>query len=150
VKGFLLDTNVIAMLSPQRGAAPARFRDWIATTAAQDRLFLSAVTIHEIEKGIALLENKGATARAASLRAWLDGLAAMYGERVLPVDVHVAMVSGRLEARAVSAGFSPGASDAMIAGTAEANNLIVVTANTRHFAPFGIAMTSPVEVVAEM
>lgn len=59
------------------------------------KLFLSVVTIHEIEKGIALLEHKGATAKAAALKLWLAGLVATYDDKIIGVDAHVAAVAGR-------------------------------------------------------
>ena len=66
LSGFLLDTNVISMLSPSRAEASAHFLEWLERMDGEGRIFLSAVTIHEIEKGIALLEHKGATAKAAA------------------------------------------------------------------------------------
>jgi predicted nucleic acid-binding protein len=68
VSGFLLDTNVVSMLSPSRVEATADFSDWLERIDREGRLFLSVVTIHEIEKGITLLEHKSATAKAAVLR----------------------------------------------------------------------------------
>ncbi len=65
MSGFLLDTNVISMLSPSRVEAPNTFLEWLERADAEGRVFLSVVTIHEIEKGIALLDSKGATAKAA-------------------------------------------------------------------------------------
>ncbi len=67
MSGFLLDTDVISMLSPARAEASARFLDWLERMDGEGRLFLTAVTIQEIEKGIALLEHKGAAANAAGL-----------------------------------------------------------------------------------
>lgn len=68
MSGFLLDTNVISMLSPSAPDAPAAFLAWLERMDGEGLIFLSAVTVHEIEKGIALLDHKGATARAAALR----------------------------------------------------------------------------------
>jgi predicted nucleic acid-binding protein len=65
--GFLLDTDVISMLSPVRNTVPALFLDWLEQMDRENRVFLSVVTIHEMEKGIALLDSKGATAKAADL-----------------------------------------------------------------------------------
>lgn len=112
------------------------------------KLFLSVVTIHEIEKGIALLEHKGATAKAAALKLWLAGLVATYDDKIIGVDAHVAAVAGRLEAEAGSKGYDPGMADAIIAGVAAANALHIVTRNTRHFLPFGVPTWSPEEAAA--
>jgi predicted nucleic acid-binding protein len=67
----LLDTNVVSMLAPSRGEATPDFLGWLERMDADGRLFLSVVTVHEIEKGIALLAQRGAAAKAASLTAWL-------------------------------------------------------------------------------
>ena len=139
----MLDTNVISMLSPSRAEASTRFLDWLERMDGEGRIFLSVVTIHEIEKGIALLENKGAAAKAASLRVWLSGLVATYDDKILGADASAAALGGQLEAKAISAGHDPGMADATVAGIAKANDLIVVTLNTKHFVPFGVSVASP-------
>ncbi len=145
MSGFLLDTNVISMLSPLRTEAPADFIDWVDRTDADGRLFLSVVTIHEIEKGITLLEHRGAGAKASSLKVWLAGLVAAYDDKIIPVDTAVAALAGQLEAKAIAAGHDPGMADATIAGIAKAHDVIVVTRNTRHFQVFRIRALSPEE-----
>jgi len=139
----LLDTNVVSMLVPSRAEASARFLDWLDRMDGEGRIFLSVVTIHEIEKGIALLEHKGAAAKAASLRVWLSGLVTTYDDKILGTDAAAAALAGRLEAKAISAGHDPGMADATVAGIAKANDLVVVTFNTKHFVPFGVGVTSP-------
>lgn len=145
MSGFLLDTDVISMLSPSRAEASARFLDWLERMDGEGRLFLPVVTIHEIEKGIALLEHKGAAAKAAGLKVWLKGLAATYDDKIIPFDASAAALAGQLEAKAISGGHDPGMADAIIAGIAKAHNLVIVTRNTRHFLPFGANMLSPDE-----
>src|SRR3546814_5617388 len=83
---------------------------------ADGRLFLSVVSIHEIEKGIALLDHKGATTKAASLKAWLSGLVSTYDDKIIGFDAKAAAIGGRLEAKALAAGNDPGMADAVIAG----------------------------------
>ena len=114
---------------------------------AKGRVFLSVVAIHEIEKGIALLEHKGATAKAAGLKVWLAGLVATYDDKIIPLDATAAAFAGQLEAKAISAGHNPGMADAIVAGIAKAQDLMIVTHNTRHFLPFGVAVSSPDEAV---
>lgn len=147
MSGFLLDTNVISMLSPSRAEASAPFIEWLERVDSQGRVFLSVVAIHEIEKGIALLEHKGATAKAAALRVWLAGLVASYDDKIIPVDVSAAALAGQLEAQAIAAGHDPGMADASIAGIAKAQGLVIVTHNTKHFLPFGIGVATPGEAV---
>lgn len=141
---YLLDTNVVSLLSPSRLPATGLIA-WPDTTEETSEFFLSIVTVHEIERGIVLLERKGATAKASGLRRWMDGLFARYDYRILPIDATVSALSGKLEAEAIAAGHSPGMADALIAGTARAHDLTVVTLNLRHFEPFGIRlMAAPV------
>ncbi len=143
MSGYLLDTNVISMLSPSRAEASADFVGWLERMDADGRLFLSVVTIHEIEKGIALLEHKGATTKAASLKVWLSGLVATYDDKIISVDAVTAALAGQLEAKAMSAGHHPGMADAMIAGIAKAHDVVIVTRNTKHFQVFGVEVLSP-------
>ncbi len=142
---YLLDTNVISMLAPSRNEASPAFLDWLERMDAEGKLFLSVVTIHEIEKGVALLEHKGATAKAAKLKVWLAGLVANYDDKILAVDRAAAALGGQLEALALSAGHDPGMADATIAGIAKAHDLIIMTGNTKHFQVFGVAVVSPEE-----
>jgi predicted nucleic acid-binding protein len=76
VSGYLLDTNVVSLLSPSRAQASDQFLEWLELADGEGRVFLSVVTIHEIAKGVALLDSKGASAKAAGLRVWLAGLIA--------------------------------------------------------------------------
>jgi len=145
LSGFLLDTNVISMLSPSRAEASGRFLEWLERVDSEGRVFLSVVAIHEIEKGIALLEHKGATAKAAGLKVWLAGLVATYDDKILSLDASAAALAGQLEAKAISAGHDPGMADATIAGIAKVQDLVVVTQNTKHFASFGIGVATPDE-----
>jgi hypothetical protein len=142
LSGFLLDTNVI---SPSRAEASARVLEWLERMDGEGRIFLSAVTIQEIEKGSALLERKGAAAKEAGLRVWLSGLIATYDDKILGLDASAAALAGQLEAKAISSGHHPGMADAIIAGIAKAHDLLIVTLNTKHFPPFGIGVASPDE-----
>lgn len=143
MSGFLLDTNIVSMLSPARAEASSNFLLWLERCDREGRLFLSVVTLHEIEKGVALLEHRGATAKAAGLKIWLAGLVAAYADRIFPVDAAAAVLAGRLEARALAGGHAPGMADALVAGVAQRHELIVVTRNLKDFLPFGVAVASP-------
>lgn len=137
------------MLAPSMSEASADVLTWLDRMDGDGRLFLSVVSIHEIEKGIALLDHKGATAKAASLKAWLSGLVSTYDDKIIGFDAPAAAIAGRLEAKALAAGHDPGMADAVVAGIAAAHDLVVVTRNTKHFLPFGIAVLSPDEAAAE-
>ena len=135
------------MLSPARAESSARFLQWLEHADSEGWVFLSVVAIHEVEKGIALLEHKGATAKAALLKVWLAGLVATYDEKILPVEAAAAALAGQLEAAAMSAGHNPGMADATMAGIAKLRNLMIITHNTKHFLPFGVGVVTPDEAV---
>jgi predicted nucleic acid-binding protein len=144
VNGFLLDTNVLSMFSPLRSAhLPAAFGEWRDRQTRANAIYLSAMSVHEIEKGAHLLLLKEATRQASVIQMWLLGLTAGFGDSILPLDAGVATLSGQLEALAISSGHSPGAADAVIAGTAKAHDLTVITHNVKHFLPFAIPVISP-------
>lgn len=145
MSGFLLDTDVVSLLSPSRAQASPGFLGWLDRADGEGLVFLSVVTVHEIAKGVALLEGKGATTKAAGLKIWLAGLLAGYGERIIGLDGPAATLSGRLEATAILAGHAPGMADALIAGIAQSRGLVVVTRNARHFRSFGIRTVTPDE-----
>jgi toxin FitB len=94
LSGFLLDTNVISILAPSKAEASGDFLTWLDRMDGDGRLFLSVVSIHEIEKGIALLDHKGATAKAASLKAWLNGLVSTYDDKIIGVTTKAAAMAG--------------------------------------------------------
>ncbi len=133
------------MLSPARVDASARFLDWLERVDREGRIFLSVVAIHEIEKGIALLEHKRATAKAAGLKIWLAGLVTTYDDKIIPIDAAAAALAGQLEAKAIAAGHDPGMADAALAGIASAQGLTIITYNTKHFLPFGVGVATPDE-----
>jgi predicted nucleic acid-binding protein len=118
VSGYLLDTDVLSLLSPGRPDVPEGFEAWVEAQERAGQIYLSAVSIQEIEKGIRRLEAKGHVQKARALEAWVRPLVIRLGSFILPVDAEVARVSGGLEAKAIAEGANPDASDAMIAGTA--------------------------------
>lgn len=146
MSGHLLDTNIVSMLSPSATQAPQAFLDWLDRADAAGQLFLSVVTIHEIEKGIARLEQKGAASKAAALKMWLMGLVTTYEDKILSINAIAASFGGQLEAKAAASGDNPGLADAAIAGIAKAHDLMIVTANTKDFVPFGVGLVSPDDV----
>lgn len=146
MSGFLLDTNAISAFAPSRSKPSQAFATWMDEQERSDSIYISAVTIHEIRKGIRLLEQRGATAKAEVLGIWLLGLISVYSDNILPLDAAVAQISGELEAVALSAGHAPGAADAMIAGTAKAHGLTVITNNLKDFSPFSVAAQSPDQI----
>ena len=146
MSGYLLDTDVLSLLSPGRVNVPEGFAVWVEAQERAEQIYLSAVSIHEIEKGIRRLEAKGNVQKARALEVWVRPLVTRLADFVLPVDAEVARLSGALEAKAIAEGANPGASDAMIAGTAAFHGLTVVTRNLRHFRAFGIGVMGVEEI----
>ena len=96
--GYLLDTNAISILAPAPGAQDAvrshvvRFRTWVREHDGQ--LFLSAITLAEIQAGISQLERKGSARRAAALAHWLSAILELYDSRTLSFTSSAALEAG--------------------------------------------------------
>ena len=137
---FLVDTNVVSAAAP----APARASDLVEWMDRRSRdLFVSAVTIAEIEDGISKAAREGASAKARALGAWLEALLHLYSDKVLSFDVDIARVCGRLSDRARAAGQNPGFAELIIGATAAHHGLTLLTRNVRHFASLGVAIVDP-------
>jgi toxin FitB len=142
---YLVDTNIISVGSPTWEAAPPALVSWMEENSAD--LYLSAVTIAEVEDGIAKLRREKAARKADGLSAWLDALLHLYGERILAFGLQEARIAGALSDGARAKGQSPGFADIIIAATANAHNLIVLTRNQRHFKPLGVKTSNPFETL---
>ncbi len=128
---WLLDTNVVSELRKVRaGKADRGVAAWATSTPAA-QLFISAITLHELEHGV-LLAERSDPRKGALLRVWLDtSVVAAFPERVLPVDEAVARRAARLHVPD-PAPFR----DALIGATALEHHLTVVTPNTKDFERF--------------
>ena len=134
---FLLDTNVISELRKPR---PHRLVVSWVQSVDDARLFLSAVTLGEIQAGIEMTREQDQT-KAAELEAWLDLVAATYN--VLPMDATTFRTWARLMHRKSDTLYE----DAMIAATAQVHNLIVVTRNVADFKVLEVEILNPFEPV---
>lgn len=100
-------------------------------------LFLSVISIGEIERGIA--RQRTTDPRFAdALAVWLDRVLVLYGERIVPFDLRTARRWGTL-----SAALGNDSADLMIAATALEHGLTVVTRNVSDFAPTGVSVVDP-------
>ena len=142
---YLVDTNIVSVGSPVWEAAPSALVSWMEENSAG--LFLSAVTVAEIEDGIAKLRREKAGRKVARLSAWLEALLHLYGERILSFGVQEARIAGALSDSARAKGRSPGFADIVIAATASAHDLILLTRNQRHFKPLGVKALNPFEAL---
>lgn len=131
---YILDTNVIsAVRRPDRAPQVAA---WLRGRSEQD-LFLSVVTLGEIERGIRQQESRD-VAFARDLRAWLDRTILLFSDRLIPFEAEDARIWGRL-----SAEIGHNGADLMIAASALRHGAIVVTGNVSDFAPTGAAAENP-------
>jgi len=133
---YLLDTGVLSEMRKRQGD-PNVLR-WMRGTCPES-LFVSTVTIGEIERGIESQRRRNPIF-ADALGSWLDQMIGIYEDRILPIDVAVARRWGRLTARLGHPGI-----DLLIAATALEHGLTAATRNVRHFAPTGVAVENPFE-----
>jgi predicted nucleic acid-binding protein len=133
---YLLDTNVLSDLRRRDRTHPG-VAAWADGVVPAD-LFLSAVSILEIELGVLLIERRNAT-QGAMLRAWLETqILPVFDDRILPIDTEVARYCAALhvpDARSER--------DALIAATALVHHLTVVTRNVADFTSMGVALLNP-------
>ncbi|MDE9492699.1 type II toxin-antitoxin system VapC family toxin [Xenorhabdus bovienii] len=137
---YVLDTNVVSELRKIRAEkADPNVAKWAESVDAVD-LFVSAITIMELELGILLIERKDAT-QGTLLRAWLEQhVLPEFAERTLPVDTAVAQRCARLHVPDRSS-----ERDALIAATALVHGMAVVTRNVADFQPTGVTILNPWE-----
>ena len=113
---------------------------WL-TRIAEPRLFLSVITLGEIQKGIARLE---AGPRKNGLQVWLDDdLQERFAGRILPLDEEASKQWGLLQGEAQRLGQSVPVVDSQLAATAIVANLCMVTRNIRDFERFPVRLLNP-------
>ena len=135
---YLLDTNVVSELRRARtGRADARVVAWSGAVPAAS-LFISVVTVLELEQGVLLAERRD-TAQGEMLRRWLETqvLPAFEG-RVMPIDVAVARRCAGLHVPD-----RRGERDALIAATGLVHGMTVATRNGVDCAPTGVRLVDP-------
>ena len=135
---YLLDTNVVSELRKVRlGKADLHVATWADSVEATD-LYLSVITIQELEIGVLLAERRDPS-QGAVFRAWLNGhVIPAFNGRILVVDTAVAQRSARLhvpDPRPVR--------DGLIAATALVHGMTVVTRNVADFEPTGVLTLNP-------
>jgi len=130
----ILDTNVIS--AARRAERAPKVAAWLAERA-ESGLYISVITLGEIERGIGLqtARNPGF---AADLRRWIDRTVTLFSDRILPFTAEDARIWGGLSARIGHDG-----ADLMIAAQALARDAVVVTGNGSDFAPTGCRLVDP-------
>lgn len=137
---YLLDTNVISELRKGKSRkVNRRVAAWAGSLPAES-MFLSVISLLEIELGI-LLKERSDPHQGAMLRAWQqDRVLPAFAGRVLDIDARIAMHCAALhvpDRRSFR--------DSLIAATAMVHGMIVVTRNVSHFAPSGVSLLNPWE-----
>jgi|SRR5690625_2300828 len=140
---FILDTNVISELRKVRaGKAHPNVLSWSESVDAAD-LFVSVITIMELELGVLIIERKDAI-QGALLRSWLEQhVLPEFSARTLAIDTAVAQRCAKLHVPDKC-----GERDALIAATALVHGMTVVTRNVADFTPAGVPTLNPWDVIA--
>jgi len=135
---YLLDTNVVSELRKAKsGKANKNVKAWAESVSAKS-MYLSSITILELETGILLIERRDPT-QGAMLRTWLNGhVLPAFSGRILAIDVAVAQRCAKLHVP------DPRADrDSLIAATALVHGMMVVTRNVADFELTGVEIFNP-------
>ena len=136
--GFLLDTNVISEVS--RESPDPRV---IRFLTEEGDLWLSSVTVYEMEYGLELLPYGR---RLENLRTVQSDILAAFDDRVLPLDRNAAEWAARFRARSRQSGRPMDVGDALIAGITRANGLTIATRNVGDFESVDLEIVNPWEL----
>jgi hypothetical protein len=135
---YLLDTNVISEIRKGDKANPGVQQFFSAATQSNTPLYISAITIGELRRGVDLLLHRGDSIQGKLLESWLNTILQDYQERILPIDGGIALLWGKLRV--------PDAQhtlDKLIAATALTYDLTVVTRNVKDFERTGARLLNP-------
>ena len=135
--GLLVDANVLSEMSRPRPEPSV-----VSFFGQNPDLWLSVIVLHELEFGIQRLE---ARRRRERYRGTLSDYVARYTDRILPVGRLEAVLAAEMRARTARTGRVVHVADALIAGTAKANNLAVATRNVRDFEGLDVEIVNPWE-----
>ena len=133
---FLLDTNVISELRVGKANQSAAVRHW-AGSVPGNQLYLSSISILELETGVLLMERKDAQ-QGQTLRSWLQGVMKEFSSQLLPFGSTTAVLCAamRVPNRRPDR-------DAMIAATAKEHGYTIATRNTADFEGCGVQLLNP-------
>jgi toxin FitB len=135
---YLIDTDVISELRKKDQANPGVLAFFKEVSSRDTPVYLAAVTIGELRRGVELIRYRGDSKQAQTLERWLSRLLADYRDNVLSFDEDVAQVWSRLRVPHPERPL-----DKQIAATALIHDLVLVTRNVKHFAVTGVKLINP-------
>lgn len=137
---YLLDTCILSEFT--RHKPDKKVVRWV-DSVDEEKLFLSVITIGEIQHGIERLPESH---RKTELLVWMNnGLVQRFGQRILPLEIQMMFMWGSLTARMENSGQPIPVMNSLIVVTALQNNLIIVTRNVSDFLPCGVQVINPWE-----
>jgi predicted nucleic acid-binding protein len=135
---YLIDTNVVSEARKRANANPGVVDFFNHVVAANEPVYLSAVSVGELRRGVELIRHSGDIDQAKLLEAWLTMVLEQFGQNILAFDANTAQVWGRLRVPNPEHEL-----DKQIAAIALVNDLTVVTRNTADFAGTGVKLKNP-------
>jgi len=135
---YLIDTNVLSEARKGARAHAGVIAFFERAAAAEDRLYVSVISIGEVRRGLEMIRRRGDVRQTRQLEIWLDRVIEEYGDRILPFDVDMAQIWGRLRVPDPAHEL-----DKQIAATALIYDLTVVTGNVANFAATGVNLKNP-------
>lgn len=135
---YLIDTNVISEARKRAKANRGVIKFFETVAASSAPVFLSAISVGELRRGVELVRHRGDADLARLLGAWLASIADSFGERILGFDADAAQVWGHLRVPDPAH-----ALDKQIAAIALVNDLTLVTRNVADFEGLGVKLANP-------
>jgi len=135
---YLIDTNVISEARKRAKANRGVIAFFETVAASSEPVFLSAISVGELRRGVEIVRHRGDVDQARRLEAWLAIVVESFGQRILAFDVDAAQVWGHLRFRDPAH-----ALDKQIAAIALVNDLTLVTRNISDFAGTGVKLANP-------
>jgi toxin FitB len=135
VTAFLLDTNVVSEI-----VRPAPDPSVLKFLARENDLWLSVITLHELNFGAARIADVG---RRHRLTEWIESLKARFRGRLIVIDQVIAELAGRARAHAMAQGRTVDPLDALIAASARSRSMTLATRNMRDFVALDVVAFNP-------
>jgi len=135
---YLVDTNVIREARKGRNADIGVQRFFHEADLAHATLYLSAITVGELHRGIELIRYRGDADQTAVLARWLEEILAEFSRNILPVDHEAARLWGHLRFQ-----HPENEIDKLLAATAMLHGLTLVTRNVKHVQSTGVRILNP-------